>query len=189
MPVPYAQNDFIIFRFVYHLDYITVHWAINIYWSDPQCEAHIAQWDLNKWWNFEGHKHSPFGWANQKSTVRNLICNIIDKRKLHIYDIPGYIYILDSFLYFSSTAVRFGRVPKKEKARIIEQMQKNTMHSQTSQMMTMFQNSRDLIQAIVGAHHHTCVFTLNTVRQMREEAIKNNNYVNCPAQMVNKTDW
>lgn len=118
-----------------------------------------------------------------------LICNIVDKRKLHIYEIPDYMYILDSFLYFSSTAVRFGRVPKKEKARIIEQMQKNTMHSQTSQMMTMFQNSRDLIQAIVGAHHHTCVFTLNTVRQMREEAIKNNNYVNCPAQMVNKTEW
>lgn len=82
------------------------------------------------------------------------------------------------------TAVRFGRVPKKEKARIIEQMQKNTMHSQTSQMMTMFQNSRDLIQAIVTAHHHTCVFTHGNVRQMREDAIKNNNFVNCPAQMV-----
>ncbi|XP_062608592.1 uncharacterized protein LOC134270365 [Saccostrea cucullata] len=63
-------------------------------------------------------------------------------------------------------------------------MQKNTMHSQTSQMMTMFQNSRDLIQAIVSAHHVTCVFTLNNVRQMREEAIKNNNFVNCPAQMA-----
>lgn len=85
---------------------------------------------------------------------------------------------------FSLTAVRFGRVPKKEKARIIEQMQKNTMHSQTSQMMTMFQNSRDLIQAIVTAHHHTCVFTHGNVRQMREDAIKNNNFVNCPAQMV-----
>lgn len=84
----------------------------------------------------------------------------------------------------SRDAVRFGRVPKKEKARIIEQMQKNTMHSQTSQMMTMFQNSRDLIQAIVTAHHHTCVFTHGNVRQMREDAIKNNNFVNCPAQMA-----
>ncbi|XP_048774693.1 uncharacterized protein LOC125679482 isoform X2 [Ostrea edulis] len=84
----------------------------------------------------------------------------------------------------SRDAVRFGRVPKKEKARIIEQMQKNTIHSQTSQMMTMFQNSRDLIQAIVSAHHHTCVFTLGNVGQMREEAIKNNNFVNCPAHMA-----
>lgn len=92
-------------------------------------------------------------------------------------------YIIETTI-FSLTAVRFGRVPKKEKARIIEQMQKNTMHSQTSQMMTMFQNSRDLIQAIVTAHHHTCVFTHGNVRQMREDAIKNNNFVNCPAQMV-----
>jgi nuclear receptor subfamily 1 group D protein 3 len=90
------------------------------------------------------------------------------------------------FFFLTLTAVRFGRVPKKEKARIIEQMQKNTIHSQTSQMMTMFQNSRDLIQAIVSAHHHTCVFTLSNVGQMREEAIKNNNFVNCPAHMVSK---
>lgn len=69
LPVPYAQSDFIIFIFVYHLDYIKVHWAINVYWSDPQWSTYSSMRSNDE------IKHSPFGWANQKSTVRILKLN------------------------------------------------------------------------------------------------------------------
>ncbi|KAK3082888.1 hypothetical protein FSP39_008096 [Pinctada imbricata] len=84
----------------------------------------------------------------------------------------------------SKDAVRFGRVPKKEKARIIEQMHKSSIQSQTNQMMTMIQNTQDLIQAIVAAHQQTSLMSLDSVRLMKEEALRKQDFIDCPAHMA-----
>ena len=80
--------------------------------------------------------------------------------------------------------MRFGRVPKKEKARIIEQMQKVNSQSQTNALNTMLQNETDVVHAVINAHHITCDLSLLRVAQMRDHALQLNNYINCPANMV-----
>ncbi|KAL5006017.1 hypothetical protein ScPMuIL_017175 [Solemya velum] len=84
----------------------------------------------------------------------------------------------------SRDAVRFGRVPKKEKARIIEKMQKVNSHYQASQLTNVLLNSQDLLQTVVNAHKQTWQLTLDKVRIMRENALQQNAFVDCPAQMA-----
>ncbi|KAK7112386.1 hypothetical protein V1264_011852 [Littorina saxatilis] len=84
----------------------------------------------------------------------------------------------------SRDAVRFGRVPKKEKARIIEQMQKVNSQSQTNALATMLQNEQDVVHAVINAHQMTCDLSLLRVSQMRDHALQLNNYINCPANMA-----
>ncbi|XP_071103574.1 uncharacterized protein [Haliotis cracherodii] len=84
----------------------------------------------------------------------------------------------------SRDAVRFGRVPKKEKARIIEQMQKVNSQSQTIALSTILQNETDVIQAVVNSHQLTCEFTALRVHKMRENSLQTNEYLNCPAHMA-----
>lgn len=86
--------------------------------------------------------------------------------------------------YFWLAAVRFGRVPKKEKARIIEQMQKVNSQSQSSALYTMLQNEQDVVHAVINAHRQTCDLTLVRVCQMREHALQLSDYINCPANIV-----
>lgn len=81
-------------------------------------------------------------------------------------------------------AVRFGRVPKKEKARIIEQMQKKNLASQSSELNSLLSNDLDIVQAVVTAHCHTCDITQFRAYQMRDVALMKQEYINCPANMV-----
>lgn len=85
---------------------------------------------------------------------------------------------------FCLAAVRFGRVPKKEKARIIEQMQKVNSQSQSTALSTILQNEQDVVHAVINAHHMTCDLSLSRVSQMRDHALQLSNYINCPANMV-----
>ncbi|KAL3855140.1 hypothetical protein ACJMK2_014365 [Sinanodonta woodiana] len=84
----------------------------------------------------------------------------------------------------SRDAVRFGRVPKKEKARIIEQMQRSSLQTAATQLSTVLMNPQDLVQAVINAHHQTCSLTLSKAREMREEALQKNGYIDCPAHMA-----
>ncbi|XP_060074252.1 ecdysone-induced protein 75B, isoforms C/D-like [Ylistrum balloti] len=84
----------------------------------------------------------------------------------------------------SRDAVRFGRVPKKEKARIIEQMQKMNSQTPTHQLSGVLQNPLDLVQHVINAHRQTCAFTLDRVKTMRQAALQTGEFVNCPAQMA-----
>ena len=85
---------------------------------------------------------------------------------------------------FPSSAVRFGRVPKKEKARIIEQMQKVNLQSATTQMSSILISTQDLVQSVIVAHKQTCDLYQEKVRMMRDIAMMKNDYVDCPAHMV-----
>ena len=85
-------------------------------------------------------------------------------------------------------AVRFGRVPKKEKARIIEQMQRVNSQSQASALSTILQNEQDVVHAVINAHRMTCDLSLGRVSQMRDHALQLSNYINCPANMVSHGD-
>lgn len=84
----------------------------------------------------------------------------------------------------SRDAVRFGRVPKKEKARIIEQMQKMNSQIPSHQLSGVLQNPMDLVQHVIAAHRQTCAFTLDRVKSMRQAAVQTGEFVNCPAQMA-----
>ncbi|KAK6166770.1 hypothetical protein SNE40_023392 [Patella caerulea] len=84
----------------------------------------------------------------------------------------------------SRDAVRFGRVPKKEKARIIEQMQKVSSQSTVTALISILQNEQDVLQSVFNAHRQTCDFSQFRVQQMRELAFQDNRYVDCPAHMA-----
>nr|KAG5713450.1 hypothetical protein BaRGS_024998 [Batillaria attramentaria] len=84
----------------------------------------------------------------------------------------------------SRDAVRFGRVPKKEKARIIEQMQKVNSQSQATALSTILQNEQDVVHAVINAHRQTCDLPLARVSQLRDQALQISNYINCPANMA-----
>ena len=81
-------------------------------------------------------------------------------------------------------AVRFGRVPKKEKARIIEQMQKVNLQVATTQMSSILISTQDLVQSVILAHKQTCDLYQEKVQMMRDIAMMKNSFVDCPAHMV-----
>ncbi|CAG5115445.1 unnamed protein product, partial [Candidula unifasciata] len=84
----------------------------------------------------------------------------------------------------SRDAVRFGRVPKKEKARIIEQMQKKNLASQSSELNSLLSNDLDIVEAVVTAHRHTCEISQFDAHKMRDLALMKQEYINCPANMA-----
>ncbi|XP_076459037.1 uncharacterized protein LOC143292539 [Babylonia areolata] len=84
----------------------------------------------------------------------------------------------------SRDAVRFGRVPKKEKARIIEQMQKVNSQSQSNALSNILQNEQDVVHSVIASHQMTCDLSLTRVSQMRGLALQLGNYINCPANMA-----
>lgn len=75
-----------------------------------------------------------------------------------------------SFFYFF-TAVRFGRVPKREKARILAAMQQSTQnrgHQRT--LATELDDQPRLLASVLRAHMETCEFTREKVTSMRQRA-------------------
>ena len=80
-------------------------------------------------------------------------------------------------------AVRFGRVPKKEKARIIEQMQKSNLQLATT-VMSSVMSAHDFSQSVILAHRQTSDLGQEKVKIMREIALLQSDYVDCPAHMV-----
>jgi len=82
-------------------------------------------------------------------------------------------------------AVRFGRVPKREKAKILEQMQRvNDVQCRSTAIDAVLGSSSQLINNIVHAHMATCEFTKAKVKQFKQAAWFRGEFVLCPAQMV-----
>lgn len=82
---------------------------------------------------------------------------------------------------FFDSAVRFGRVPKREKAKIIEQMQKVNAQSQVSVLNSLLENENDVIQKIMDSHFRLCDFTHSKFVQFFEKAWAEPRFVDCPA--------
>lgn len=94
-----------------------------------------------------------------------------------IFKTINYQFFLTNFP-LSFAAVRFGRVPKREKARIEAAMQQQTRNrALTTHVWTDgIEDIQHIIDTIVGAHMETCEFTRERVREMKLRAKDCPNY-------------
>lgn len=75
------------------------------------------------------------------------------------------------FVLFAIAAVRLGRVPKREKARILAAMQQSTQNrGQQRALATELDDQPRLLAAVLRAHMETCEFTREKVTAMRQRA-------------------
>merc|ERR1712223_1543341 len=79
----------------------------------------------------------------------------------------------------SRDAVRFGRVPKREKAKILAAMQSSRQKTQESKIMTEMNNDSKIIETIVRAHYDTCDYTRNKIEPFIQKSKTNPSYISC----------
>jgi len=92
--------------------------------------------------------------------------------------------VSNSRLYaFLITAVRFGRVPKREKARILAAMQQSShSRSQEKAIAAELEDEQRLLATVVRAHLDTCDFTRDKVAPILARARETPNYTACRAR-------
>lgn len=84
----------------------------------------------------------------------------------------------------SRDAVRFGRVPKREKAKILEQMQKVNAQLQGNLLNDALGDPSEVTEQVIAAHQQYCDFTHAKFKSLFEKAWKNPKFVDCPAHMA-----
>ena len=86
---------------------------------------------------------------------------------------------------FHVTAVRFGRVPKREKARILAAMQQSShSRSQEKAVAAELEDEQRVLTTVVRAHLDTCDFTRDKVAPVLARARETPNYTACPPTLV-----
>ncbi|XP_050047286.1 nuclear hormone receptor E75 isoform X3 [Dermacentor andersoni] len=90
----------------------------------------------------------------------------------------GYLYYVDG------KPVRFGRVPKREKAKILAAMQKVNASSQEKALAVELEDEMRLFETVVRAHEETCDFTSDKVAPLLERARSHPVYTLCPPQLA-----
>lgn len=79
--------------------------------------------------------------------------------------------ILKGVVSYHNAPVRFGRVPKREKARILAAMQQSTQNRGNQRALaTELDDQPRLLAAVLRAHMETCEFTREKVSSMRQRA-------------------
>lgn len=82
-------------------------------------------------------------------------------------------------------AVRFGRVPKREKARILAAMQQSSnSRSLEKAVAAELEDEQRLLATVVRAHIDTCDFTRDKVEPMLQRARDQPSYTACPPTLV-----
>ncbi|XP_071872422.1 ecdysone-induced protein 75 isoform X2 [Bombus fervidus] len=85
----------------------------------------------------------------------------------------------------SRDAVRFGRVPKREKARILAAMQQSShSRSQEKAVAAELEDEQRLLATVVQAHLDTCDFTRDKVTPILVRARETPNYTACPPTLA-----
>ncbi|XP_050463932.1 nuclear hormone receptor E75 isoform X2 [Cataglyphis hispanica] len=85
----------------------------------------------------------------------------------------------------SRDAVRFGRVPKREKARILAAMQQSShSRSQEKAVAAELEDEQRLLTTVVRAHLDTCDFTRDKVAPILARARETPNYTACPPTLA-----
>ena len=102
---------------------------------------------------------------------------------MFFYNVPICVHHIS---YYSIPAVRFGRVPKKEKAKILEQMQKVNSTAKSAVLGAILDNPGQVIRQVIEAHMSISLFTHAKVKVMMERLWQHPEFVNCPAHMVSK---
>lgn len=81
--------------------------------------------------------------------------------------------------------MRFGRVPKREKARILAAMQQSTnSRSQEKAVAAELEDDQRLLATVIRAHLDTCDFTRDKVEPMLIRARDQPTYTACPPTLV-----
>ena len=86
--------------------------------------------------------------------------------------------LLTIFFLFN-LAVRFGRVPKREKAKILAAMQSSRMKTQESKVMGELNDDAKIIDCIVRAHYDTCDYTRKKMEPFLQRAKASPKYISC----------
>ncbi|XP_056637205.1 ecdysone-inducible protein E75 isoform X2 [Diorhabda sublineata] len=85
----------------------------------------------------------------------------------------------------SRDAVRFGRVPKREKARILAAMQQSSNSRSIEKAISAeLEDEHRLLETVVRAHIDTCDFTREKVEPMLQRARDNPSYTACPPTLA-----
>ncbi|XP_069671797.1 ecdysone-inducible protein E75-like isoform X2 [Periplaneta americana] len=85
----------------------------------------------------------------------------------------------------SRDAVRFGRVPKREKARILAAMQQSSnSRSQEKAVAAELEDEQRLLSTVIRAHLDTCDFTRDKVEPMLARARDQPSYTACPPTLA-----
>jgi len=87
--------------------------------------------------------------------------------------------ILQNGSSFNYPAVRFGRVPKREKAKIMAAMQNSRIRTLESNVMKEMEDERVIIDTIVSAHFDTCEYTTEKIRPFIAKARGEENLTSC----------
>lgn len=81
--------------------------------------------------------------------------------------------------------MRFGRVPKREKARILAAMQQSTnSRSQEKAVAAELEDEQRLLGTVIRAHLDTCDFTKDKIEPMIARAREQPSYTACPPTLV-----
>lgn len=81
--------------------------------------------------------------------------------------------------------MRFGRVPKREKARILAAMQQSTnSRSQEKAVAAELEDEQRLLSTVIRAHVETCEFTKEKIEPMIARAREQPSYTACPPTLV-----
>ena len=83
--------------------------------------------------------------------------------------------------------MRFGRVPKREKAKILAAMQSVNARLAERSLPAEFADEVQLMQSVVRAHMETCDFTRDKVQVLMTDAHRQPNYTACPPTLVSIT--
>ncbi|KAL1450907.1 hypothetical protein WDU94_003218 [Cyamophila willieti] len=100
-------------------------------------------------------------------------------------ELPILKSILKGNARYHNAPVRFGRVPKREKARILAAMQQSTNTKCTEKALAQeLDDDQRLLSTVVRAHLDTCAFTVDKVEPMLRRAREHPTYTACPSTLA-----
>lgn len=82
------------------------------------------------------------------------------------------------------STVRFGRVPKREKAKILAAMQSVNARSQEKALAVELEDENKLVSTIVTAHEETCDYTRDKIAPLIQRAREDPVYTQCTPQLA-----
>ncbi|KAI5717652.1 hypothetical protein M8J77_009181 [Diaphorina citri] len=100
-------------------------------------------------------------------------------------ELPILKSILKGNARYHNAPVRFGRVPKREKARILAAMQQSTNTKCTEKALAAeLDDEQRMLSTVVRAHLDTCAFTADKIEPMLRRAREHPTYTACPSTLI-----
>ncbi|CAH0554389.1 unnamed protein product [Brassicogethes aeneus] len=114
-----------------------------------------------------------------------LLGESVQKKCKMAEELPILKGILNGVVNYHNAPVRFGRVPKREKARILAAMQQSS-NSRTLEkaVAAELEDEQRLLATVVRAHIDTCDFTRDKVEPMLQRAREQPSYTACPPTLA-----